>query len=99
MKITKLGRGISATIEEKTSQAGNQYEQASICKSSKGKSGEWEKEYLNMFPNDLPELIQIATAVYAEYITAKTSKILGETPKPKQEQPVEDDDFDEEIPF
>ena len=101
MKIIKLGRGISATIESKKSQAGKEYEQASICKSSKTQTGEYKKEYLNIFPNDIPELIAILESAYSEYITERTKEILesGKAKPEVKEEPKQDDFSDDSIPF
>lgn len=100
MKIIKIGNNFSATVESKTSQAGKEYTSVSICQSSKGKTGEWEKKYLNMFPEDLLKLSAMCLSAYNDYITEETSRVLGTKPAEQPvETQVEDDFINDEIPF
>lgn len=110
IKVAKLGRRFAIYIETKTSQVGNDYEAVSICQSVKTKDGQWEKKYLNMFPDDLMQLIAVGQSALNDYIHQNTNATLNgannsnnSAPATSQvtaqpSSPVEDD-YEDEIPF
>lgn len=98
-------RNLSVSVFERKSKDGKDYLSVCVQRGYKNEAGEWARESINTFPDNLPRLILLLQKVYSKLLDREQNKKSDNQPTDNQAskeagwdaQPAST--FDDDIPF